>query len=102
MAMIFTMVMAMKEELDNIVLDVKRAEEAEIEERKRKEEEAEQAKFNGTKVTVESFLEWKKKFDAEMKAKEAVLQAQRRGNDYQAATIRQPETGCAKAAEFLS
>ncbi|KAI8337367.1 ubiquitin-conjugating enzyme/RWD-like protein [Choanephora cucurbitarum] len=77
MAMIFTMVMAMKEELDNIVLDVKRAEEAEIEERKRKEEEAEQAKFNGTKVTVESFLEWKKKFDAEMKAKEAVLQAQR-------------------------
>ncbi|KAI8979664.1 ubiquitin-conjugating enzyme/RWD-like protein [Mycotypha africana] len=77
MAMIFTMVMAMKEELDNIKLDAQRAEEEELNERKRKEEEAEQAKFTGTKVTVESFMEWKKKFDAEMLEKDAILKAQR-------------------------
>ncbi|KAI8980959.1 hypothetical protein BDB01DRAFT_724366, partial [Pilobolus umbonatus] len=77
MAMIFSMVMVMKEELDNIVLDVKRAEEEIIKEARRKEEEAEQAKFMGTKVTVESFMDWKKKFDAEMAKKDAVATAQR-------------------------
>lgn len=77
MAMIFTMVMTMKEELDNIVLDVKKAEEEELLEKKRKEEEAEQAKFNGTKVTRESFLAWKKTFDAEIAEKDAVARAQR-------------------------
>lgn len=77
MAMIFTMVMAMKEELDNIMLDVKKAEEEIINEKIRKEEEAEQAKFVGTKVTVENFVAWKKKFDAEMLEKDVVLQAQR-------------------------
>ncbi|CAO3639298.1 unnamed protein product [Mucor fragilis] len=77
MAMIFTMVMTMKEELDNIMLDVQRAEEEIINEKRRKEEEAEQAKFVGTKVTVENFMEWKKKFDAEMLEKDAVLKAQR-------------------------
>ena len=77
MAMIFTMVSIIKEELDNIMLDVQRAEEDEINERRRKEEEAEQAKFTGTKVTVESFMAWKKEFDKEMLKKDLVLQAQR-------------------------
>lgn len=77
MAMIFTMVMTMKEELDNIMLDVQKAEEEIINEKRRKEEEAEQAKFVGTKVTVASFMEWKIKFDAEMLEKDAVLKAQR-------------------------
>lgn len=77
MAMIFSMVLTMKEELDNIVLDVKRAEEDIINEARRKEEEAEQAKFMGTKVTVESFMEWKRKFDLEMAQKDAVATAQR-------------------------
>jgi hypothetical protein len=77
MAMIFTMVMAMKEELDNIMLDVQKAEEEIVNEKRRKEEEAEQAKFVGTKVTVENFMAWKNKFDAEMFEKDVVLQAQR-------------------------
>lgn len=77
MAMIFTMVSIIKEELDNIVLDVKKAEEEIINEKRRKEEEAEQAKFLGTKVTVESFKAWKKKFDAEMLEKDEILRAQR-------------------------
>lgn len=77
MAMIFTMVSIIKEELDNIVLDAQKAEEEIINERRRKEEEAEQAKFMGTKVTVESFMAWKKKFDAEMLEKDEILKAQR-------------------------
>ncbi|KAI8642336.1 hypothetical protein BD408DRAFT_344469, partial [Parasitella parasitica] len=77
MAMIFTMVMAIKEELDNIVLDVQKAKEEIINEKRRKEEEAEQAKFLGTKVTVDSFMAWKKKFDAEMLEKDAALKTQR-------------------------
>ncbi|KAG0740951.1 hypothetical protein G6F57_001226 [Rhizopus arrhizus] len=77
MAMVFSMVMIIKEELDNILLDVKRAEEELANEKKRKEEEAEHAKFVGTKVTRESFMDWKKKFDAELAEKDAVLIAQR-------------------------
>ncbi|KAI9486020.1 MAG: ubiquitin-conjugating enzyme/RWD-like protein [Benjaminiella poitrasii] len=77
MAMIFGMVMCMKEELDNIKLDAKRIEEEIENEKKRKIEEAEQAKFHGTKVTIESFLDWKKKFDAEMFEKDEMLKAQR-------------------------
>lgn len=77
MAMVFTMVSIMKEELDNIVLDVKRHEEEILNEERRKAEEAEQAKFTGTKVTVESFMDWKRKFDAEMMKKDAVLRAQK-------------------------
>ncbi|CAO3623315.1 unnamed protein product [Mucor hiemalis] len=77
MAMIFTMVSIIKEELDNIMLDAQKAEEDIINERRRKEEEAEQAKFMGTKVTVESFMAWKKKFDAEMLEKDELLKAQR-------------------------
>lgn len=75
--MVFTMVSIMKEELDNIVLDVKRHEEEILNEERRKAEEAEQAKFTGTKVTVESFMDWKRKFDAEMMKKDAVLRAQK-------------------------
>jgi hypothetical protein len=77
MAMIFTMVSIIKEELDNIMLDVQKAEEEIIIEKRRQDEEAEHAKFVGTKVTVESFLEWKKKFDAQMLQKDIVLQQQR-------------------------
>ncbi|KAG1467849.1 hypothetical protein G6F56_004178 [Rhizopus delemar] len=77
MAMVFSMVMIIKEELDNIVLDVQRAEQELINENKRKEEEAEQAKFNGTKVNTESFMQWKKQFDAELAEKDAVVLAQR-------------------------
>lgn len=59
------------------MLDAQRAEEEVINEKRRKEEEAEQAKFVGTKVTVESFMEWKKQFDAEMLKKDVILQKER-------------------------
>ncbi|KAI8343084.1 hypothetical protein BC941DRAFT_344275, partial [Chlamydoabsidia padenii] len=70
MAMIFTMASLVKEELNEMVLGTKRVREEAEEERQRKLEEVEMAKFNGTKVTIERFLEWKKGFDKEMEALE--------------------------------
>ena len=55
--------------------------------KKREEEEAAQKIFIGTRVTVESFLKWKEKFDEELeqmksseqKAKEAALKGRMTG-----------------------
>jgi hypothetical protein len=70
MAMIFTMASLVKEELNELVLGTKRVREEAEEEKQRKLEEIEMAKFNGTKVTIDRFLEWKKGFDKEMEALE--------------------------------
>jgi hypothetical protein len=70
MAMIFTIVSAAQEWMSTRWdTRVKRAEE-EAERRLAEVEEAERTKFEGTRVTVQSFIEWKIKFEAEMKAKE--------------------------------
>ncbi|KAI8146841.1 hypothetical protein BJV82DRAFT_509369, partial [Fennellomyces sp. T-0311] len=71
MVMIFTMASLAKEELNQILEDSQRSrEEADIE-RQRKEEEIENARFRGTKLTWERFQEWKVKFDKEMADKES-------------------------------
>jgi hypothetical protein len=70
MAMVFTMSSLIKEELNEMVLGAKRVREEAEEEKRRKLEEAEMEKFNGTKVTIERFLIWKKGFDKEMEALE--------------------------------
>lgn len=65
MVMVFTIISALQERLTVLVEDTKR--EAE-EQRTRKEklaEEAAQKRFEGTRVTIETFLAWKAKFDAE-------------------------------------
>lgn len=66
MVMIFTLVTAVQEKLNEIVDQIKTRRE---EEKKRKEKEAEEAEkqlFHGTPVTIENFLSWKAKFDAEL------------------------------------
>ncbi|EHB08729.1 RWD domain-containing protein 1 [Heterocephalus glaber] len=63
--MIFTLVTAVQEKLNEIVDQIKTREE----EKKLKEKEAEEAEkqlFHGTPVTIENFLCWKAKFDAEL------------------------------------
>ncbi|KAI9302681.1 hypothetical protein BJ944DRAFT_166806, partial [Cunninghamella echinulata] len=70
MAMIFTMASLLKEALNEMVMGVQRIREEAEEERKRKIEEVENAKFHGTQVTIERFLAWKKAFDKEMEALE--------------------------------
>ncbi|KAJ2776776.1 rwd domain-containing protein [Coemansia interrupta] len=66
MAMVFAMASNLKEaaieRLAKKTADLKRIKD----ERIQKEIEAEQAKFIGTQVTRESFLEWKQRFEAEM------------------------------------
>ncbi|KAH9381712.1 hypothetical protein HPB48_010531 [Haemaphysalis longicornis] len=66
MVMIFTLVSAATEWLNLHREDVKtnKAEAKRL--AKEEEEAAERAKFEGTRVTVECFLAWKQKFDAEM------------------------------------
>ncbi|CAL8125898.1 unnamed protein product [Orchesella dallaii] len=66
MAMIFTLVSAALEWL-NERWDASLNEKEAAEERKRlQEEEEEQKRFEGTRVTIQTFIEWKTKFDAEM------------------------------------
>lgn len=66
MVMIFTLVSAVQEKLNEIVDQIKTRRE---EEKKLKEKEAEEAEkqcFHGTPVTIENFLSWKAKFDTEL------------------------------------
>jgi len=72
MGMIFTIVSAAQEWMSTRWdTRVKRAEE-EAEKRLAEVEEAERHRFDGTRVTVQSFIEWKIRFEAEMKMKEEV------------------------------
>lgn len=66
MVMIFTLVSAAQEWLNNLNDETRRLNEEMEEKRLRDEEEAERKRFEGTRVTVESFLAWKKAFDLEM------------------------------------
>nr|ACQ58081.1 RWD domain-containing protein 1 [Anoplopoma fimbria] len=66
MVMIFTLVTAVQEKLNEIVDLMKNRRE---EEKRRKEEEAEEAEkvlFQGTVVTIENFLLWKARFELEV------------------------------------
>ncbi|XP_075215964.1 RWD domain-containing protein 1 [Lycorma delicatula] len=66
MVMIFTLVSAAQEWLNNLNDETRRVQEEMEEKRIKDEEEAERKRFEGTRVTVESFLAWKKAFDIEM------------------------------------
>lgn len=69
MVMVFTLVSELQDKLGDILEGLKKEEEEEV---KRKEEELkreEEARFHGTTVTRESFLEWRKKFEEEMDIK---------------------------------
>ncbi|KAI7883358.1 RWD-domain-containing protein [Lichtheimia hyalospora FSU 10163] len=77
MVMVFTLASLAKEELNQILDDTLRMREAAEAERIRREEEAENAKFRGTKVTWERFQEWKIKFDQEIAEQEKEERAAR-------------------------
>ncbi|OWF47579.1 RWD domain-containing protein 1-like [Mizuhopecten yessoensis] len=66
MVMVFTIVSTVQEKLTQFVEETKKNR-IEIEEHeKKKKDELEMKKFEGTRVTIETFLAWKAKFDAEM------------------------------------
>jgi hypothetical protein len=64
--MVFTIISGVQEKLTQIVESVEERRIAEKERLVREIEEAEQKRFEGTRVTIESFLVWKTKFDTEL------------------------------------
>ncbi|XP_029452314.1 RWD domain-containing protein 1 isoform X2 [Rhinatrema bivittatum] len=66
MVMIFTLVSAVQEKLNEIVDQIKTRREEEKLKKEREAEEAEKVFFHGTPVTIENFLSWKAKFDTEL------------------------------------
>ncbi|KAF0497669.1 RWD-domain-containing protein [Gigaspora margarita] len=70
MAMVFTLLSSLKDSLTTFVIERQEQRRQAEEDRIRKEIEAENAKFQGTKVTIASFLEWKENFEREISEKE--------------------------------
>ncbi|KAK9507256.1 hypothetical protein O3M35_007159 [Rhynocoris fuscipes] len=66
MVMIFTLVSAAQEWINIRSDDVRTQKVKREEEKKKREEEEERKKFEGTRVTVESFLAWKQNFDLDI------------------------------------
>ncbi|NP_001087542.1 RWD domain containing 1 L homeolog [Xenopus laevis] len=66
MVMIFSLVSAVQDKLNEIVDQIKTRREEETQRKEKEAEEAEKVLFHGTPVTIENFLNWKAKFDAEM------------------------------------
>lgn len=66
MVMVFTIISALQEKLTVLVEDMKKNAEQKRLQIEKEEEEAEMTKFEGTRVTIETFLAWKGKFDAEI------------------------------------
>lgn len=66
MVMIFTLVTAVQEKLNEIVDVMKNRREEEKQRKEAEAEEAEKVLFQGTVVTIENFLTWKAKFELEM------------------------------------
>lgn len=64
--MIFTLVSAVQEFLLQLVDDIKQGVEEEKKRVRDEQRRLEDLKYKGTPVTLENFLEWKAKFDAEM------------------------------------
>ncbi|KAK9468800.1 hypothetical protein V1512DRAFT_233716 [Lipomyces arxii] len=67
---IFAITSSLKDKAESLLQDKLSEKEKEREEKARQEEEIEQAKFRGTLVNRENFIEWRRKFKAEMAALE--------------------------------
>ncbi|KAL9969509.1 hypothetical protein ACROYT_G021730 [Oculina patagonica] len=66
MAMVFTIVSAAQEKLNEFMNKLKNDKENEKLRKEKEAEEAEKARFTGTPVTLETFVAWKKAFEQEM------------------------------------
>lgn len=66
MVMVFTLVSAAQEWLNSKSDEIRRNAELREQQRLQEEEEAEMKRFEGTRVTVETFIVWKQKFEQEM------------------------------------
>jgi RWD domain len=69
MAMIFTLVTALKESAEQLVIERQGAVQAQQDQEAAQVEEEENRKFHGTAVTRDSFLNWREKFRTDMAEK---------------------------------
>lgn len=76
MAMVFTLVSTLKDSAEILITERQGAEQALKDVEAAKAEEEENRKFEGTKVTRESFLAWREKFQTEMVEEGARKQAE--------------------------
>lgn len=70
MAMVFTLVSTLKDSAELLISERQKAAQALRDVESAKAEEAENAKFHGTAVTRESFMEWRARFRREMEEEE--------------------------------
>ena len=66
MAMVFTLVSAAQEKLNEFMDKLKNKKEDEKLRKEKEAEEAERKKFTGTPVTLETFVAWRRAFEQEM------------------------------------
>ncbi|KAK4508350.1 hypothetical protein PRZ48_002088 [Zasmidium cellare] len=81
MAMVFTLVSTLKDAAELLISERKQAIEAVKEAEALKAEQEENRKFEGTKVTRETFLAWREKFRKEMEEEAARRQAEQEAED---------------------
>ncbi|TLD34774.1 RWD-domain-containing protein [Venturia nashicola] len=81
MAMIFTIVSTLKDEAELLVAERSKAAQAIIDFAKAKQEEEDNKKFHGTAVTRETFLEWRKNFNAEIAEEERKKKEEQEAED---------------------
>lgn len=81
MAMVFTLVSALKESAELLMAERANAAQALKEMEAAKAEEEENRKFEGTAVTVQSFLEWHERFKKEMEEEEQRKREEKEAED---------------------
>lgn len=81
MAMVFTLVSALKDGAEVLIAERQKAVETLREVERRKAEEEENAKFHGTPVTRETFMSWRAKFMAELEEEERKRQEEALAED---------------------
>jgi hypothetical protein len=81
MAMVFTLVSALKENAEDLMTERANAAQAEMDKVAAKAEEEENKKFQGTPVNRETFLEWHAKFQKEIEEEELRQKEEKEAED---------------------
>jgi hypothetical protein len=81
MAMVFTLVSTLKDLAEQLIIERQQAKQAQKDLEAKRIEEEENAKFHGTAVTRETFLEWREKFFREMAEEEERRKEEKEAED---------------------
>jgi hypothetical protein len=81
MAMVFTLVTTLKDEAELLIAERQKAVQAEKDMQAAEAEAEENRKFEGTKVTIETYLEWSRRFKEEMAEEKRKAEEQREAEE---------------------